>query len=264
MFKEKTSELAKGSISYFTGGSGRPLIHLHGADGVRPNAGLEALAENLSLYMPVLPGFDGTSEIEGIASMETLADLVADFIDKEIGETVDVLGLSFGGWLAAWLAVRHPDKVGQLCLESPEGFHPNSTAAPSSDPELRIQQMYAHPDRLPAETKPEDVITKNRAMLDHYQGRTRFDANLAAQLSKIECLTLIMHGTQDGRVPEEAVQLLKRDIPRSHLIYMYDAAHSLETDQPARFAHLVSDFMERAEAFLVNQGASGDRPQQIL
>ena len=104
MFKEKTSKLAKGSISYFTGGSGRPLIHLHGAGGVRPNAGLEALAENLTLYMPVLPGFDGTSEIDGIASMETLADLVADFIDKEFGEAVDVLGRSFGGWLAAWLA----------------------------------------------------------------------------------------------------------------------------------------------------------------
>jgi pimeloyl-ACP methyl ester carboxylesterase len=237
---------------------------LHGAGGVRPNAGLEALAKNVTLYMPVLPGFDGTSEIDGVASMETLADLVADFIDKEIGGAVDVLGLSFGGWLGTWLAVRHPSKVGQLCLENPAGFHSDSMAAPSSDPELRKQQMYAYPDRLPPETKPEDVLAKNCAMLGHYHGKTRFDADLAAQLSKIECLTLIMHGTRDGRVPEEAVQLLKRDIPRSHLIYIYDAAHSLETDQPARFAHLVSDFMERAEAFLVNQGPAGDRPQQVL
>ena len=264
MFKEKTSKLTKGSIAYFTGGSGRPLIHLHGASGVRPNAGLEALAESVTLYMPVLPGFDGTSGIDGVASMETLADLVADFIDKEIGEAVDVLGLSFGGWLGAWLAVRHPSKVGQLCLENPAGFRPDSMAAPSSDPELRKQQMYAYPDRLPPETKSEDVLAKNRAMLGHYHGKTSFDADLAAQLSKIECLTLIMHGTRDGRVPEEAVQLLKREIPRSHLIYIYDAAHSLETDQPARFAHLVSDFMERAEAFLVNQGPAGDRPQQVL
>ena len=244
MLKEKTSKVEKGSISYFTGGSGRPLIHLHGAEGVRPNAGLEALAKNLTLYMPVLPGFDGTSEIDGIDSMETLADLVADFIDKEFGEAVDVLGRSFGGCLAAWLAVRHPSKVGQLCLENPEGFH--------------------HPDRPPPETKSEDILAKNHSMPSHYQGNSSFDADLAAQLSKIECLTLIMHGTRDGHVPEEAVQLLKREIPRSYLIYVYDAAHNLETDQPARFAHLVSDFMERAEAFLVNQGPAGDRPQQVL
>ena len=264
MFKEKSSKLAKGSVSYFTGGSGRPLIHLHGAGGVRPNAGLEALAENVTLYMPVLPGFDGSPEIDGISSMETLADLVADFIDKEIGEATDVIGLSFGGWLGAWLAVRHPDKVGQLCLENPAGFRPDSMPAPSSDPEVRKQQMYAYPDRLPPETKSDDVLAKNIAMLGHYHGKTSFDSDLAAQLSKIECLTLIVHGTRDGRVPEEAVQLLKRDIPRSHLIYIYDAAHSIETDQPARFAHLVSDFMERAEAFLVNQGSTGDRPQQVL
>jgi len=264
MFKEKTSKLAKGSISYFTGGTGRPLIHLHGAGGVRSNAGLKALAQNVTLYMPVLPGFDGTSEIDGVASMETLADLVADFIDKEVGEAADVIGLSFGGWLGAWLAVRHPTKVGQLCLENPAGFRPDLIPAPSTDPEVRKQQMYAYPDRLPPETKSEDILAKNIAMLAHYHGKTTFDADLAAHLDKIECLTMIMHGTRDGRVPEEAVQLLKRDIPRSHLIYVYDAAHSLETDQPERFAHLVSDFMERAEAFLVNQGPAGDRPQQVL
>jgi len=264
MFKEKSSKLAKGSVKYFTGGSGRPLIHLHGAGGVRPNAGLEALAENVTLYMPVLPGFDGTSAIDGIDSMETLADLVAEFIDKEIGEAADIIGLSFGGWLAAWVATRHPDKVGQLCLENPAGFRPDSVPAPSSDPEIRKQQMYAYPDRVPAETKSEDALAKNRAMLAHYHGDTSFDSALAGQLGKIECLTLIMHGTRDGRVPEEAVQLLKREIPRSHLIYVYDGAHSLETDQPARFAHLVSDFMERAEAFLVNQGSAGGRPQQVL
>ncbi len=264
MFKEKTAKLGKGEIKYFVGGTGRPLIHLHGAGGVRPNAGLEALAENVTIYMPVLPGFDGTAEIAGIDSMETLADLVADFIDKEIGEAADVLGLSFGGWLAAWLAVRHPSKVGQLCMENPAGFRPKDAPAPSTDPETRMRQMYAYPERLPKETKSDKVIAKNLSMLGHYHGDTSFDEKLASQLGKIQCLTMIMHGTRDGRVPEEAVQFLKRDIPRSHLIYVYDAAHSMETDQPARFAHLVADFMERAEAFLVNQGTTSGRPQQVL
>ena len=264
MFKEKTSTLAKGVLKYHTGGSGRPLVHLHGAGGARPNAGLEALAKKVTIYMPVLPGFDGTAELAGVDSMESLADLVANFIDKEIGEAADVIGVSFGGWLAAWLAVRHPDKVGQLCLENPAGFRPKSAPPPSDDPETRKQQMYAYPERVPAETKSDAVLAKNRSMLSHYHGKTSFDEKLASQLGKIECLTMIMHGTRDGRVPEEAVQMLKRDIPRSHLIYLYDAAHSMETDQPARFAHLVADFMERAEAFLVNQGTSDGRPQQVL
>lgn len=264
MFQEKTSALSKGEIKYFVGGSGRPLVHLHGGGGVRPNRGLELLAENVTLYMPVMPGFDGSDAIAGVDSMETLADLVADFIDKEIGEAADVVGASFGGWLAASLAVRHPKKVAQLCLENPAGFQPKDHPAPSSDPEDVRKQMYAYPDRLPPETKSKEMLAKNIEMLQQYIGGKSFDDALAGQLDKIECLTMIMHGTRDGRVPEAAVQVLKRDIPRSHLIYVYDAAHSLETDQPERFAHLLSDFMERAEAFLVNQGTTEGRPQQVL
>jgi len=264
LFQQKSAALTKGELTYFTGGSGRPLVHLHGAGGVRPNPGLEKLAESVTLYMPVLPGFDGSATLDGVDSMEALADVVAEFIDKEIGEAADVLGLSFGGWLGAWLAVRHPEAVGQLCLENPAGFRPKDHPAPSSDPEERQKQMYAYPDRVPAETKSDDVLKKNRDMLHHYHGDTSFDEALVAQLDKIEALTMIMHGTRDGRVPEEAVQLLKQAIPRSHLIYVYDAAHGMESDQPERFAHLVADFMERAEAFLVNKGTPDGRPQQVL
>ncbi len=264
MFEKKTSSLSKGEMTFFKGGEGRPLIHLHGAGGVRPNPGLEKLAESVTLYMPVLPGFDGSAAIDGVDSMETLADFVAEFIDKEIGEAADVLGLSFGGWLATWLAVRHPKSVAQMCLENPAGFRPKDVPAPSDDPEVRKRQMYRYPDKVPAETKSEEVLKKNREMLHHYHGDTSFDEALAGQLDKIEALTMIMHGTADKRVPEEAVQMLKRDIPRSHLIFVYDAAHSMETDQPERFAHLVADFMERAEAFLVNRGTPEGRPQQVL
>ena len=264
MFQEMSTTLSKGAVKYLKGGKGRPLVHLHGAGGVRRNKGLELLAEDVTLFMPILPGFDDTPELAGVDSMETLADLVAEFIDKEIGEPADVLGMSFGGWLATWLAVRHPKTVAQLCLENPAGFRPKDVPAPSNDPTIRKQQMYAYPDRAPAETKTEDVLAKNRSMLQHYHGDTSFDEELAGQLDKVECLTMIMHGTRDRRVPEAAVQILKRGIPRSHLIYVYDAAHSMESDQPERFAHLVSDYMERAEAFLVNQGTPEGRPQQVL
>ena len=77
--------------------AGHPLVHLHGAGGVRTNLGLARLAESLTVYLPVLPGFDGTSEVAGVDSMQTLAEMVADFIDAVIGGAADVLGLSFGG-----------------------------------------------------------------------------------------------------------------------------------------------------------------------
>ena len=257
MFEQRSIRLPQGELSYFVAGSGRPLVHLHGAGGVRPNLGLTRLSESLALYLPVLPGFDGMSEFVGVDSMQGLAGVVADFIDVVIGEAADVLGLSFGGWLAAWLAVLHPDKVAQLCLENPAGFLPRDAPPLSDDPTVRLREMYVYPERRPPETKSEAVLAKNRALLHDYHGPIRRDEALIARLGDIQCLTMILHGTHDGRVPKAAVQEVKRQIPHSHLIYVYNAAHSLETDQPERFSRLVVDFMQRAEAFLVNPGTRG-------
>ena len=169
-FASQSIQLPQGELTYFVAGSGRPLVHLHGAGGVRPNRGLELLAESLTVYLPVLPGFDGTPEFAGISSMQHLARVMADFLDAAIGETADILGLSFGGWLAAWLAVLYSGQVGQLCLENPAGFLPADAAPPSHDPEVRQRAMYAYPERRPPETKSEAMIEQNRATLHHYHG----------------------------------------------------------------------------------------------
>jgi pimeloyl-ACP methyl ester carboxylesterase len=73
-----------------------------------------------------------------------------------------------------------------------------------------------------------------------------------ARLGDIEALTLILQGTKDGVIPVASARLLKERIPRAHLVYLYDAAHALEIDQPERFTHLIGDFFRRGEAFIVN------------
>jgi hypothetical protein len=55
------------------------------------------------------------------------------------------------------------------------------------------------------------------------------------------------------------VLFLKAKIPTSHLIYVYDAAHAIEVDQPERFLTLVGDFLARGQGFLVNAG-TGEEP----
>jgi hypothetical protein len=51
---------------------------------------------------------------------------------------------------------------------------------------------------------------------------------------------------------------LKKRIPSSYLCYVYDAAHNIEMDQPDRFASLVKEFLERAEAFIINWKENGN------
>ena len=206
--------------------------------------------------MPVIPGFDDTPVLASVASMRDIAHLAAEFVETVIGDPADVIGQSFGGWAAPWLALDHADAIGLLVLECPAGFRPEGHPPPSSDPELRLKQMFAYPERRPPETRSEATLARNRGMLHRYHGAGTRDDALIDRLGEIETLTLILLGTRDGRMPRESVQLLKDRLPRAFLVYVYDAAHSIETDQPERFANLVGDFLQRGETFLVNQTAS--------
>jgi len=78
------------------------------------------------------------------------------------------------------------------------------------------------------------------------------DKELVGRLGEIESSTLLVYGTLESIVPIETCRILKEKIPRVFLHYVYDAAHTIEVDQPERLAGLVSDFLERGEAFLVN------------
>lgn len=253
VFEQKAARLPSGEVSYAVGGDGPPVLYFHSAGGVRLTRGLELLAAGFRIYVPVIPGFDDTPLIDSVKDMRGIADLGAEFIDAVIGARCDVMGQSFGGWVVPWLALEHPEKVGQLVLQCPAGFRPEGTPAPSGDAEIRLRQMYAYPERRPPVTKSDATLERNREMLHHYHGTAVRDDDLIARLGEIAALTLVMLGTKDGRMTPQSVQLIKERMERAFLVYVYDAAHNIEVDQPDRFASLVGDFLKRGEVFLVNQ-----------
>ncbi|MGH7032566.1 MAG: alpha/beta fold hydrolase [Stellaceae bacterium] len=117
---QQSADLSTGKLAYYVAGSGRPLLYLHSAGGVRFTKTLAELAKVNQVFVPVFPGFDGTERHQGVATMRDLAKLAAEFIGKIIGgEAIDVIGHSFGGRAAAWLAVDHPTWVGELILDCP-------------------------------------------------------------------------------------------------------------------------------------------------
>ncbi|NQU69310.1 MAG: alpha/beta hydrolase [Rhodospirillales bacterium] len=264
-FTEHAASLSSGDVTYHAAGEGDPVLYLHGGGGFRPTAALTALAEKFRVYAPVAPGFDGTPTHDGIASMPELAGLVGEFADTIIKQRCDLLGHSFGGWLAAWIAVLLPENIGQLVLEAPSGFRQGPPRAVPETLEALHRALIAHPENVPAETKTQEILAQNRETLGHYYreptkpgaGRVMFgdhDTALAERLPEIDALTLILHGTKDGAVSSDCMQFIKRCIPHAFLIYVYDAAHAIEIDQPENVAALVIDFLTRGEAFLVNSG----------
>jgi len=231
-------------------GSGRPLVYLHPAGGVRWTAVLERLALTRTLHVPTFPGFDGTEPEAQVTSRQGLAHLVGDYIEKDIGTACDVVGCSFGGAVALWLALERPQLVDHLVLECPAGLQ-------TIDPALRnnshafYKALFAHPEKMAYERKPEAIEARNRAMLAHYGAEDGKDAVLLGNISRVKAMTLILHGTDDRIIEAETMRLLKSRLQRAFLVYVWDAAHSIEVDQPERMSAVVESFLERSEAFVV-------------
>jgi pimeloyl-ACP methyl ester carboxylesterase len=231
-------------------GNGPPLVYLHPAGGVRWTPVLEKLSQARAVHLPTLPGFDATPTVSGISSRRDLARLVGDYIDSNIGRACDILGSSFGGAVALWLAVERPACVDHLVLECPGGLQ-------SVDPALRrnphafYKALFAHPEKIAFERKPEEVEAQNRSMLVHYGAEDGKDSALIENLHTVEAKALILHGTEDRIIGADSMRLLKSRLRRAFLVYVWDAAHNIEVDQPERMHAVVQSFLERSEAFVV-------------
>ncbi len=254
-FSAHELQLSTGPLRYAQGGQGRPILYLHSAGGVRLTAPIQNLARSFTVHVPTLPGFDGTEVHKAVASMPALADLVAEFMATFASTPCDVIGHSFGGWVAMWLAARHPERVDHLVLETPAGLIPEGKGGLSSDPETLRRQLYAHPERVKADEKPMEIVRANRAMLAHYHRGPHMDHDLVANLPKIGCLTLVLAGVQDGVIPPETGRLLKARLPHSYLVYVHGAAHNIEVDQPEYFNRVLGDFLTWGDGFLVKRQA---------
>lgn len=207
--------LPSGALTYFRAGSGRALLYLHPAGGVRRSAVLAGLGQSFALYVPVIPGFEGTDFHPGVQTRQALAALVAQFASRVIGARCDVMGWSFGGAVALWLALERPELVERLVLECPAGLV-------SIDP--RIKRV-------------------NRALLEHYGAQDGMDEALLARVGEVAHATLIVQGTDDGTIPPPSAELLKGRLRNAALQYVPGAGHDLEVDAPERVLALAREFL---------------------
>jgi pimeloyl-ACP methyl ester carboxylesterase len=121
----KSIELPYGKVDALIGGDGPALVVLPHEFG---QIGWGRLQERLAGRRRVIalspPGFDQSDRPAWIRNVPDLAALVGQALDTLGLGTASVLGLGFGGWVAAELAVRGPQRVDRLILHAPMGIKP--------------------------------------------------------------------------------------------------------------------------------------------
>ncbi len=250
-FSDERIEADGFAVRYRQAGSGRPLVVFHGAGGLRISRAHEILAERFRVVAFEAPGFGLSAENLRSASIQDLADSMAAAARALGIERFSLMGSSFGGKLALWLAVRHPDLVETLVLVAPAAILPEGRPRPAGPPEQVASLLYAHPERQPALVPPAPgVIEKQEALLRRVATPNR-DPALEEALPRLDVPVLVLFGTRDRVIPPEMGRDYRRRLPNCHLIYVYDAGHAIDADRPEAFASVVGDFLERREAFVV-------------
>src|SRR5437763_6039491 len=104
-------------------GAGTPVVLLHGMDTVPPQARLlDLLGQHAAIDAPASPGFGNTGRPADFDTIYDLVHLYLALIEELPYEKITLMGLSFGGWLAAEVAVACQHRIGKLILVDPVGI----------------------------------------------------------------------------------------------------------------------------------------------
>ena len=243
------------------GGNGPALLYLHGGGGDSTWLPLfDRLAARFTVYHPSHPGFGRSGGLELIDGIEDLAFHYIDVIDalQLGGAPLAVVGSSFGGWIAAELAHRYPNTVGQLVLVDAAGLWldeaPMAEMFANSPQEMAQLLFYdqQHPLAMAmaaitdVSTLPEEVILpqfKAMEALAKVAWNPYFhNPKLERRLDRITAATLVVWGRQDRLIPLAHGERYAARIPGARLAVIDHCGHLPAIEQPDKLYDLVAEF----------------------
>ena len=243
-------------------GQGRPILWLHGEDGLDPAAPfLDLLAAHGRLVAPSHPGFGHSPDVNNIDTVDDLAYLYLDLLAERNLRDVILIGSSLGGWIAAEMAVKSSERMGGLVLVAPLGIKigdretrdiPDIFALPP-DEVTRLQ--YRDPARAAVDhAKLSDdqltVIARNREATALYAWEPYFhNPKLKRWLHRISVPTLLLWGADDRFVTAAYYGAAYRGaIPGARFETIAGAGHFPHIEEPAALVERIRGFIGERKA----------------
>ena len=110
-------------LEVLRGGDGDPMVLLHGMRSLTATLRFPALlAAHGAILAPSCPGFGTSPRPKDFDTIYDLVHLQRAVLDAIPGERITLVGLSFGGWLAAEVAAQGHPKLARLVLVDPVGI----------------------------------------------------------------------------------------------------------------------------------------------
>ena len=232
------------------GGSGPPLLYLHGAIGQKGWAPfLERLSRQFTVYAPYMPGYGNSGGLEHLEDLHDLIIYHFALLDALDVPRSHVVGHFLGGMIAAEMAAMAPGVVDRLALASPAGLwrdeEPVADLLALNADEL-LERLTAMPDGTDSLDGLRDMLSRDRMQDIAAAGKFLWpipDRGLKRRAYRIKSPTLILWGGEDRINPPSYAADFQSLITGSRTATLLNAGHLLMLEQADAFADAVAGFL---------------------
>lgn len=262
--QEKNVTVFGAKINYLEAGDpAKPhVILLHGLGGSAANwqFNIAALAQNYHVVAIDQIGFGKSDR----PMLKYRVGTYADFLDRFMTETkidkASLVGNSLGGWVAALMAIKYPNRVEKIVLADAAGLKPSAIDLEqvyslnySTRDEVRslVKLVFYNQALFASDAAIDESMRLRVAANDGYtigsliESIKRGEDFLNGQLGKIKKPTLIIWGKQDGLLKLADGEQFKREIPGSELVVFDQCGHIPQVERAADFNKTVLQFLSK-------------------
>ena len=244
----KTIKTPRVNVRYFEGGSGKPLLFLHGAGGIPPNdTFLDKLSAKYHVYAPLLPGYGDSEEAPFLRDMLDFTLHTLDVVEALGLKDPILAGHSMGGMIAAEMAAIAHNDFTKLNLIASAGLWLDQLPIPDlfamlpyemppylfHDIEMGTKLLTAGVSLSDPEWLKGFLVMNARQM--GMAGKILFpvpDRGLSERLYRIKAKTHLIWGASDKLIPPAYGESFKRAIKGAQLTIIPKAGHMITLEQP--------------------------------
>ena len=248
-----TLRIAGGAVHVARAGRGAPLLILHHDIGSPERLSFyDALAARFTVLIPSHPGYDKSERPMWMRSVRDMAVVYQWLLGQQnIGPEVTVVGLGFGGWIAAEMATMAPRGLRRLVLVGAMGVKPERGEI--ADQALLsyiayVRQGFADQrafDRTFGAEPPTSLLEQwdlNREMTFRIAWKPyMYNPALPHLLGGVAAPALVVWGREDRIVPLECGERYAKALPNARLHVIDGAGHFVEIEKPDALARLVTE-----------------------
>ena len=232
-------------------GQGPPLVVLHGSLG---NLGwlplYERLARSYTVHVPDLPGYGRSERPEWARSARDLAILVHLLLDEVAVDGAVMVGMGFGGFVAAEMATMHQSRFTRMVLVGGTGIRPGEGQIADQmllgfaeyglsgfrEP-ASFQQLFGGDSLPPDVYELWDLGTEMTARVCWKPWM--YSQQLPHLITQVRVPTLLVWGEHDRLVPIDVAHQYAALMPDARLEVVGDAGHFVDLEQPEALADLI-------------------------